>query len=33
MTPIDAAKVDWNLTEFVIGILKLKVDKAKVGKQ
>ena len=30
VTPLDTAQVDWGLTQFVIGILQLKVDEAKV---
>ena len=30
VTPLAAAQVDWGLTQFVIGILQLKVDEAKV---
>ena len=30
VTPLDAAQIDWGLTQFVIGLLQLKVDEAKV---
>lgn len=30
VTPLDAAQVDWGLTQFVIGLLQLKVDEAEV---
>lgn len=30
MTALDVTQVDWGLTEFVVGLLKLKVDEAKV---
>ncbi len=30
VTPLDTAQVDWGLTQFVIGLLQLKVDEAKV---
>ncbi len=30
LTPLDAARVDWELTRFVIGLLQLKVDEAAV---
>ncbi len=30
MTPMDTARVDWGLTEFVIGLLQMKVDEKKV---
>lgn len=32
VTPLDAAQVDWGLTQFVIGLLQLKVDEAEVKK-
>ena len=30
MTPMDTARVDWGLTEFVLGLLQMKVDEKKV---
>ncbi|MCY4404573.1 MAG: ankyrin repeat domain-containing protein [Candidatus Poribacteria bacterium] len=30
LTPIDVAQIDWGLTEFVIGLLQMKVDETKV---
>ena len=30
MTPIDVAQIDWSLTEFVVGLLQMKVDEKKV---
>ena len=30
MTPIDVAQIDWGLTEFVVGLLQMKVDEKKV---
>lgn len=30
MTPIDVAQIDWGLTEFVVGLLQMKVDERKV---
>lgn len=30
MTPIDVAKIDWGLTEFVVALLQMKVDEKKV---
>ena len=30
MTPMDVAQIDWGLTEFVVGLLQMKVDEKKV---
>ena len=32
MTPMDVAQIDWGLTEFVVGLLQMKVDEQKVKK-